>query len=64
MSETVEQWEIRRAEDCARCGGILSAFDVLNVGMSFSDRDMLIQMAKDALSGDWRKQKAEAEEEA
>ena len=64
MSESIEQWSKRRAEDCARCGGILAAFDVLNAGMNYTDRGKLLTMAKDALSGDWRKQKAEPEEAA
>jgi len=64
MSETIEQWSKRRAEDCARCEGILAAFAVLNIGMSFTDRETLLTMANNALSGDWRKQKAEAEEAA
>ena len=64
MSETSEQWARDKSWDCGRCEGIIEALNMVKARLGHDDRDMLIQMAKDALSGDWRKQKAEAEEAA
>ena len=49
MSETVEQWAMRRNRDSGRCAGIMEAYDVLRERLDETDRKILLDMARDAL---------------
>jgi phage anti-repressor protein len=56
MSETVEQWAMRRNRDSGRCAGIMEAYDVLRERLDETDRKILLDMARDALIGNQQEQ--------
>ncbi len=51
MSDSVEQWALRRSQDSGRCAGIMEAYDVLRDRLDETDRKILLDMARDALLG-------------
>jgi len=51
MSESVEQWALRRSRDSGKCDGIMAAYDVLRDRLDETDRKLLLDMARDALMG-------------
>lgn len=51
MSESVEQWALRRSQDSGRCAGIMEAYDALRDRLDETDRKLLLDMARDALMG-------------
>ncbi len=57
MSDAIEQWSKNRAEDCARCEGILAAMQEIGHLFPEDSRTRLLKLATEALSGDWRKKK-------
>ena len=56
MSESVEEWAMRRNRDSGRCAGIMEAYDVLRDRLDETDRKLLLDMARDALMGNKQEQ--------
>lgn len=52
MTETVQEWAMRRNRDSARCEGIMQAYDALRDRLDETDRKILLDMARLALLGE------------
>lgn len=52
MTESIEQWAMRRYRDSGRCAGIMEAYDALRDRLSAGDRELLLEMARVALMGE------------
>jgi len=52
MSETLDQYILRRTRECGISAGLMQAYDALRERLSADDRALLLEMARVALLGE------------